>query len=124
MRECYGELDRDRTAPSCPIRGWRDAFLPTGALGLFDRDPGGWVPWVAKFSTNRLPPREPGADGRAPSVAELLLRSALLLRDFYASLEPGRPRAPAVTLSLSPTPPPPSVAGRRALAPTLLAASQ
>ena len=104
MRECYGELDRDRTAPSCPIRGWRDAFLPTGALGLFDRDPGGWEPWVAKFSTNRLLPGEPDADGRAPSVAELLLRSALLLRDFYASLEPGRPRTP-VLLSLSPSSP-------------------
>ena len=125
MRECYGELDRDRTAPSCPIRGWRDAFLPTGALGLFDRDPGGWEPWVAKFSTNRLLPGEPDADGRAPSVAELLIRSALLLRDFYASLEPGRPRTP-VLLSLSPSPPPalaPAVAFR-SIAPTLLAVSQ
>ena len=65
MRECYAELDRDRTAPSCPIRGWRDAFLPTGALGLFDRDPDGWGPWVARFSTNRLLPGEPDADGRA-----------------------------------------------------------
>ncbi|HJW64528.1 MAG TPA: FAD-dependent oxidoreductase, partial [Actinomycetes bacterium] len=123
MRECYGELDRDRTAPSCPIRGWRDAFLPTGALGLFDRDRGGWAPWVARFSPNRLLPGEPDADGRAPSVAELLLRSALLLRDFYASLEPGRPRTP-VLLSLSPSPPPPPAVAFRSIAPTLLAASQ
>jgi uncharacterized protein with NAD-binding domain and iron-sulfur cluster len=124
MRECYAELDRERTDPSCPIRTWRDAFLPTGALGLFDHDPDGWVPWVARFSTNRLLPGEPDADGRAPSVAELLVRSALLLRDFYVSLEPGRPRVPPVTLSLSPSPPPAPGAASRALAPTLLAASE
>jgi uncharacterized protein with NAD-binding domain and iron-sulfur cluster len=122
MRECYGELDRERTDPGCPIRSWRDAFLPNGDLGLFDREPDGWSPWVARFSTNRLLPGDGDADGRAPSIAELLVRSALLLRDFYASLGGGRPPAPAVTLSLSPAPPP--VAGRRALAPTLLAASQ
>jgi uncharacterized protein with NAD-binding domain and iron-sulfur cluster len=124
MRECYTELDRERTDPSCPIRGWRDAFLPTGDLGLFDRSAAGWTPWVARFSTNRLLPGEPQADGRAPSVAELLIRSALLLRDFYASLEPGRPQRPAVTLSLSPLPPPAGGAALWPLAPTLLAVAQ
>src|SRR5262245_23201071 len=28
MRECYAELDRERTDPHCPIRTWRDAFFP------------------------------------------------------------------------------------------------
>jgi uncharacterized protein with NAD-binding domain and iron-sulfur cluster len=125
MRECYAELDRVRTAPACPVRTWRDAFLPTGALGLFDRDPDGWAPWVARFSTNRLLPGEPDADGRAPSVAELLIRSALLLRDFYASLEPARARTPAVLLSLSPSPPAPAPSGAvRTIAPTVLAVTQ
>jgi uncharacterized protein with NAD-binding domain and iron-sulfur cluster len=124
MRDCYGELDRERTDPACPIRTWRDAFLPSGDLGLFDREPDGWAPWVARFSTNRLLPGARDADGRAPSLAELLVRSALLLRDFYASLEAGRPPGPAVTLSLSPAPPPSPGPWRRALAPTLLAAGQ
>lgn len=128
MRECYAELDRERTDPHCPIRTWHDAFFPAGQVGLFDRGTDGWTPWVATFSSNPLLPGEPGADGRAASLAELVARSGLLIRDFYASLDFGRAHAPAVTLSLSPSPPPRSSYGFgvafRALAPTVLAVSQ
>jgi uncharacterized protein with NAD-binding domain and iron-sulfur cluster len=126
MRDCYAELDRERTDPGCPIRTWRDAFLPAGQLGLFDRSPDGWAPWVARFSSNRLLPGDAGADGRSPSVAELLMRSALLIRDFYSSLDFGGRRAPAVTMSVSPSPPlaSPSSVAFRALASTLLAVTQ
>jgi uncharacterized protein with NAD-binding domain and iron-sulfur cluster len=55
-----------------------------------------------------------------------LLRSALLLRDFYASLDLGRAPVPAVTLSASHSPPRvvPSSIASRALGSTLLAVSQ
>jgi uncharacterized protein with NAD-binding domain and iron-sulfur cluster len=34
LRECYGELDRQRTDPFCPIRTWEEAVRPSGgALG-------------------------------------------------------------------------------------------
>src|SRR5690606_8906998 len=36
LREVYAELDRDRTDPACPIRTWRDAFVPSGDVGLVD----------------------------------------------------------------------------------------
>ncbi len=126
VRDCYAELDRERTDPSCPIRTWREAFFPAGELGLFDRGPNGWLPWVATFSSNRRLPGERDADGRAPSIAELLLRSALLIRDFYVSLDFGRPLVPAVTLSVSPSPPAASSSSvvLRALASTVLAVSQ
>ncbi|HKR52549.1 MAG TPA: FAD-dependent oxidoreductase [Pseudonocardiaceae bacterium] len=126
IRECYAELDRQRSDPHCPIRTWRDAFFPAGQLGLFDRGPSGWVPWVATFSSNPLLPGAPGVDGRAPSLAELVARSGLLLRDFYASLDVSATLAPAVTLSLSPSPPSTSPYGVafRALADTLLAVSR
>jgi uncharacterized protein with NAD-binding domain and iron-sulfur cluster len=103
IRQCYAELDRTHTDPGCPIRTWRDAFLPADELGLFDRDPQGWRPWVARFSGNRSVPGEPVVDSRAPTVAELLVRSALLIRDFYASLEVVA-AAPAISLSTSPRP--------------------
>ncbi|MGH3874029.1 MAG: FAD-dependent oxidoreductase [Pseudonocardiaceae bacterium] len=125
MRECYAELDRERTDPQCPIRTWRDAFFPAGQLGLFDQGPNGWAPWVATFSSNPLLPGEPGFDGRASSLAELVTRSALLLRDFYDSLDLGASAAPAITLSLSPAPPlAPPRAAFQGIAVTLLAVSQ
>jgi uncharacterized protein with NAD-binding domain and iron-sulfur cluster len=126
MRDCYAELDRERTDPHCPIRTWRDAFFPAGELGLFDRSPDGWVPWVARFSSNRLLPGDAGADGRSPPIAELLLRSALLIRDFYGSLDFGATRVPPVTMATSPSPPtaPPASVAFRALASTLLAVTQ
>ncbi len=125
MRECYTELDRDRTDPHCPIRTWRDAFVPAGRLGLFDRTPNGWAPWVATFSSNPLLPGEPAADSRAASLAELVARSGLLLRDFYSSLDFSGNSSPAVTLSLSQSPPASSSGvAFRALPSTLLAVSQ
>jgi uncharacterized protein with NAD-binding domain and iron-sulfur cluster len=126
MRDCYAELDRERTDPHCPIRTWRDAFLPASELGLFDRTQDGWAPWVASFSGNRLLPGEPSADARAPSIAELLTRSALLIRDFYASLDFTLTRMPAVSMSTSPVPPTISLSAiaLRTVASTLLAVSQ
>jgi uncharacterized protein with NAD-binding domain and iron-sulfur cluster len=126
IRECYGELDRERTDPHCPIRTWRDAFFPAHTLGLFDRGPDGWSPWVATFSGNQLLPGDPAVDVRAPSLVEMLTRSALLIRDFYASLTAGQTSGVAVTMSTSPRPPRPasSVLGVRTLTATMLAVSQ
>ena len=126
MRECYAELDRARTDPQCPIRTWRDAFFPASRLGLFDLTSNSWAPWVATFSSNTLLPGEPADDARAPALVDLVARSGLLLRDFYASLLFAESRLPAVTLSLSPSPPTTSSYGVafRALADTLLAVSR
>ena len=124
IRDCYTELDRDRTDPGCPIRSWRQAFMPAGRLGLFDHGPSGWLPWVATFTPNRQFPGEPDADGRATSMVEMLLRSALLIRDFYASLDFGR-SGPALSLSTSPfaSRPPALGAAGGAIASTVLAVS-
>ena len=126
IRECYAELDRDRTDPSCPIRTWRDAFLPAGKLGLFDEGPRGWTPWVATFSGNRLLPGDPEIQSATPSLVEMVLRSALLIRDFYASLRLDGSTGPAVTLSLSPRPAriAPGTAALRGVGSTLLAVSE
>ena len=34
LRECYEELDRSATDPACPIRTWRDAFVPSEVIGV------------------------------------------------------------------------------------------
>lgn len=124
IRRCYDELDRERTDPTCPIRTWRDAFTPANELGLFDVGPHGWQPWVARFSSNGALPGEPDVDSRAPTIAELLVRSARLVRDFYASLGPGEAPTASPTISLSPNPTPARPAVSSALAATLKAASQ
>ena len=62
IRQVYDDLDRDRTAPDCPIRSWRDAFTPAGRVGVEERTGRGWQHWVATFSTTD---GEPG-DGDTP----------------------------------------------------------
>jgi uncharacterized protein with NAD-binding domain and iron-sulfur cluster len=124
IRECYHELDREHSDPGCPIRTWTDAFLPADELGLFDEGEAGWLPWVAKFSGNRSLPGGPEVDDAPPTVAELLLRSALLVRDFYRSLPLESPSEPTLTLSTSPFPPRSRNTVRGALTATLVAASQ
>jgi uncharacterized protein with NAD-binding domain and iron-sulfur cluster len=126
MRECYAELDRAGTDPHCPIRDWQDAFFPAPRVGVFDAGPDGWSPWTASFSGNRALPGDPDADTRFPTVAEMLVRAARLLRDFYASL--AAQDAPAQAVSLSATTPGIPARSRlraaRALGGTLVAVSE
>ena len=111
VRQCYTELDRERTDPNCPIRTWRDAFFPASQVGLFDRAGLGWEPWVAEFSGNSALPGGPDITGRAPTLAEMVARAAVLIGDFYTSLDLSAPRLPAVVLTTSPRPPSTPVAG-------------
>ena len=102
--------------------------LPAGRPARAVRPgPDGWAPWVATFTENRQLPGEPDADGRATSVAEMLLRSALLHPRLLrlARLRPSA-RSPAVTLSTSPVRRrrPPGRVALGAVASTLLAVSQ
>jgi uncharacterized protein with NAD-binding domain and iron-sulfur cluster len=117
IREVYEELDRDRTAPDCPIRGWRDAFTPAGRVGVEERTGRGWQHWVATFSTTGGEPGDDGTPGGTASVAEFLRRGVRLLADFSASLLDMRADdrsdgsgvgvgvEPTVVLSGSPQPP-------------------
>lgn len=122
MREVYADLDRDRTAPDCPIRGWRDAFSPAGRVGVEERTGRGWQHWVATFSTTSGEPGDDGPPGGTASAGEFLRRGIRLLADFSASLlemrafdrSAGSEVGPSVVLSGSPHPPrPPWAAGRR-----------
>ena len=75
-----------RPAPTrLPDPRWRDAFMPAGQLGLFDTGPRGLAPMGGDLlrPTDQLP-GDADIDSRAPSVAELLVRSTVLVRDFYA----------------------------------------
>lgn len=113
IRQVYDDLDRDRTAPDCPIRGWRDAFSPAGRVGVEERTGRGWQHWVATFSTTSGEPGDDGTPGGTGSVAEFLRRGVRLLADFSASLLEMRAAdrsattdvAPTVVLSGSPQPP-------------------
>ena len=62
IRDCYEELDRSHTDPTCRVRTWRDAFVPAPDVGVFEHVDGSVDTWVAQFHTNEL---VPGALGRA-----------------------------------------------------------
>jgi uncharacterized protein with NAD-binding domain and iron-sulfur cluster len=103
LREVYEELDRARTDPQCPIRTWREAFTPTGDVGLADRDASGWSHFVTQFSGNAALPGEPGAEDRPLRPLAMASRTLRLLADFHRGVA-GPPQHPQVFLSASPTP--------------------
>ena len=116
MRRCYKALDRQRSDPSCPIRTWDDAVVPSNLVGVVDRHDGGWEPWVATFS--RIGGR-PGRSNERPvasaplAVGDLVVRSLRLLIDFLASLPiPAQRGGGSIGFSTSPSAP-----GGRAAAP-------
>jgi uncharacterized protein with NAD-binding domain and iron-sulfur cluster len=86
MRDCYAELDRDRTR--CPIADWRDAFSPAPFVGIADRRPdGAWVPWMAHLPATPGLPGDPYPNGARWSVVDYLVRSTMLLRTLFESLQ-------------------------------------
>jgi uncharacterized protein with NAD-binding domain and iron-sulfur cluster len=122
IREVYDDLDRDRTAPGCPIRSWRDAFSPAGRVGVEERTGRGWQHWVATFSTTAGEPGDDDTPGGTASVAQFLRRGVRLLADFSVSLlemradeRSGDSAAsrvePTIVLSGSPRPPRPARSG-------------
>lgn len=109
LREVYGELDRPTGDPECPIRTWRDAVTPTGAVGLAERWGKDWSHFVTRFSANEELPGEPGAEDRPLRPLDVAVRAMGLLVDFHRSLV--TPAAPSrrVHLSGSPSPRPDGV---------------
>lgn len=104
LREVYAELDRGTTDPTCPIRTWRDAFVPSGDVGLVDvHGPSGPEPFVTRFSGDDRLPGEPGAEERPLRPLDVALRALRLLADFHAVAVTGGEPA-EVYLSTSPLP--------------------
>jgi uncharacterized protein with NAD-binding domain and iron-sulfur cluster len=102
MRQVYGELDRPRTDPHCPIRTWRDGFSPASVIGLEDERDGAWQSWLADFPTNDLVPGDGVDSGGIEGLTRLASQGTALLGQFMASLV--RPPPPA-TAVLSGKPP-------------------
>ncbi len=88
LRECYAELDRAQTDPKARLITWRDAMIPTEAVGLEDARVDGWAHWVGRFSPNDQLPGEPDATAAGPSPTEMIRRALRLVADFLASLTP------------------------------------
>ncbi len=88
LRQVYGELDRARTDPDCPITTWRDAVAPSGDVGLAENAGGSWGSFVTRFSRNDQVPGEPGAEDRPLAPLDVAVRALRLLVDFQASMQP------------------------------------
>jgi uncharacterized protein with NAD-binding domain and iron-sulfur cluster len=107
MRQVYDELDRPTTDPDCPIRTWRDAFVPAEHVGVADRERSSGVgePWLASFGRNRFEPGDPSAPPRPTSGAAFAELAVALLVDLWTSLGRKRQAPAGVFLTASPRPP-------------------
>jgi uncharacterized protein with NAD-binding domain and iron-sulfur cluster len=86
MRDCYAELGRDPAR--CPIAGWQDAFTPAPFVGVADRAADGtWVPWMAHLPATPGLPGDPHPGGARWSAGDYLVRSAMLVRTLFESLQ-------------------------------------
>lgn len=103
LREVYDELDRARTDPECPLITWRDAFVPSGDIGLVDRHGSTLTPFVTRFTTDGREPGEPGAEDRPLRPVDVAVRALRLLADFHG-LPGGAGPTQQVYLSTSPRP--------------------
>ena len=103
LRECYGELDRVRSDPACPIATVEQALMPASCVGLEDFDGERWHHWVGDFAANDLRPGDDLASVGSFTGADIVRRSVRLLGDFYRSVARSAP-APAVSMTTSPTP--------------------
>lgn len=98
MRECYAELDRERTDPTARIRDMADAFIPADEVGLEDRHGDSWEHWVSTISRTAHEVGVPA--GGPPDPLEVATRAVSLVRDLLVSVGV----APAPHLSASPSP--------------------
>ena len=103
VQECYGELDRAVTDPSCPIRGWREGFIPSSRLGVSEPKAPGLNGWVADLKQND---RTPGGDAQSGFADDLPRRLLEGVDDALRSILDGTPSR-ELMLSASPTPPGP-----------------
>ena len=88
MRDCYAELDRATTDPAAPLQTWRDAFVPSSDIGIFDQHDREWRPWIGHFTRNDRSPGDPDTALARGDQGEILRRVARLLRDLVESFEP------------------------------------
>jgi uncharacterized protein with NAD-binding domain and iron-sulfur cluster len=92
MRECYGELGRDRER--CPIADWRDAFVPVPVVGVAEvGSDGGWWTWKGVLPSTEGLPGDTMENGQRWSVADYATRSIELLLHLLRTIamqdEPG-----------------------------------
>jgi uncharacterized protein with NAD-binding domain and iron-sulfur cluster len=101
VQECYDELDRAVTDPSCPIRNWREGFSPSGRIGVSEPNVPGSYGWVAELKQND---RTPGVDAQPRFADDLVGRLLNGAGDALRSILGGTPSREFV-LSASPHPP-------------------
>lgn len=89
MRECYDELGRD--PQTCPIAGWKDAFVPAPDVGLTERSrEGGWSTWTAHFPPGHGLPGDPLSEKNPFSLRGYLVRAAQLVIELLRAAQARR----------------------------------
>lgn len=89
MRECYGELNRDRR--KCRIADWRDAFTPAPFIGLTQRaQDGSYWNFLSYFPPGDGLPGDPLSEHDPFTVTSYLARTASIIRTLLLAVQAGR----------------------------------
>lgn len=85
LRECYGELGRDR---SCPISTWREAFITSPYIGIAEQERDGtWQDWTAMFTPMPGLPGDPMGEENPFTISGYLAHALRLVLDLFESVQ-------------------------------------
>jgi uncharacterized protein with NAD-binding domain and iron-sulfur cluster len=90
LRECYEVLDRTVDDPACPVRALHDAMVPSGTIGLAERQDGVLGHWAIEMPPNSRSSAGSVTAGRELTAVDFSMQALTLISHYFDALAGAR----------------------------------